>query len=140
MQQKDLDQVYRMTLTVSDIERLSDHATNIIEYAQQLRAGSAVLSAQAQKELRSMCQLTLKSAELCLQIFETQDYSRFPEAEALESQVDAAREQLVQNHIKRLMETSCEPRGGVLFCDMVTDLERCSDHAINIAAALKSEL
>ena len=87
-----------------------------------------------------MCQLTLKSAELCLQIFETQDYSRFPEAEALESQVDAAREQLVQNHIKRLMETSCEPRGGVLFCDMVTDLERCSDHAINIAAALKSEL
>ena len=140
MHPRDLDQVYRMTLAVSDIERLSDHATNVIEYAQQIRSGSAVISAQAQKELRSMCQLTLKSVELCLSIFETQDYSRFPEAEALEAQVDAAKERLVQSHIKRLMESSCDPRGGVVFCDMVTDLERCSDHAINIAAALKSEL
>ena len=87
-----------------------------------------------------MCQLTLESVELCLKIFETQDYSRFQEAEALEASVDNAKEQLVQNHIRRLMGSTCEPRGGVVFCDMITDLERCSDHAINIAAALKPEL
>jgi phosphate:Na+ symporter len=75
--------------------------------------------------------------ELCLHIFETQDYSRYAEAEALEAQVDKARERLVQNHVERFMTSNCEPRGGVLFCDMVTDLERCSDHAINIAASLK---
>ena len=140
MHPKDLDQVYRMTLTVSDMERLSDHATNIIEYAQQIRSGSAALSPDAQKELRNMCQLTLESVELCLHIFEKEDYARFEEAEALEAKVDAARERLVQNHIRRLMESACDPRGGVIFCDMVTDLERCSDHAINIAAALKSDL
>lgn len=140
MHPKDLDQVYRMTLTVSDMERLSDHATNIIEYAQQLRSGSAALSPEAQKELRNMCQLTLESVELCLHIFEKEDYARFEEAEALEAKVDAARERLIQNHIRRLMESACDPRGGVIFCDMVTDLERCSDHAINIAAALKSDL
>lgn len=140
MHPKDLDQVYRMTLTVSDMERLSDHATNIIEYAQQIRSGSAALSPEAQKELRNMCQLTLESVELCLHIFEKEDYARFEEAEALEAKVDAARERLVQNHIRRLMESACDPRGGVIFCDMVTDLERCSDHAINIAAALKSDL
>lgn len=140
MHPHDLDQVYRMTLAVSDIERLSDHATNIIEYAQQIRTGTAVLSQEAQKELRTMCQLTLQSVELSLKIFETQDYSRFHEAEALEAHVDTAKDQLVQRHIQRLMESTCEPRGGVLFCDMVTDLERCSDHAINIAAALKPEL
>ena len=84
-----------------------------------------------------MCELTLKSVELCLQIFKTQDYTRLPEAKVLEEQVDAATERLIQNHIKRFTDSSCDPRGGVLFCDMVTDLERCPDHAINIAVSLK---
>lgn len=133
----DLDQVSRMTLTVSDMERLSDHAENIIEYVAQIRSGKAALSPEARKELHAMCELTLKSVELYLQIFKTQDYTRLPEAKVLEEQVDAATERLIQNHIKRFMDSSCDPRGGVLFCDMVTDLERCSDHAINIAVSLK---
>ena len=87
-----------------------------------------------------MCELMLESATLCLSIFETQDYSRFGEAEALEEQVDNTRDRLVQSHVERFMDSACEPRGGVLFCDMVTDLERCSDHAINIAASLKMDL
>ena len=136
----DLDQVHRMTLTVSDIERLSDHAENIIEYGQQFRSGKAVISPEAQKELRSMCDLTLESVELCLDIFTTGDYERMAEAEALENKVDDARERLTQNHIQRFLDTTCDPRGGVLFCDMITDLERCSDHAINIAASLRSEV
>ena len=138
MHPSDLDTVYRMTLAVSDIERLSDHAENIIEYGAQVRAGKAVLSPVATKELRSMCEATLESVELCLRIFETGEHSRMPEAEKLEDQVDKARERLIHNHVKRLMETTCEPRGGVIFCDMVTDLERCSDHAINIATYLNS--
>lgn len=136
----DLDYVSRMTLTVSDIERLSDHAENIVEYSAQLRSGKAILSLEASKELHAMCELTLESVELCLHIFETQDYSRLLEAEELEQRVDMARENLVQNHVKRFMDSSCNPKGGVLFCDMVTDLERCSDHAINIATALKNSL
>ena len=54
--------------------------------------------------------------------------------------MDDARERLTQNHIQRFLDTTCDPRGGVLFCDMITDLERCSDHAINIAASLRSEV
>lgn len=137
MQSGDLQRVSRMTQTVSDIERLSDHAENIIEYAVQIRSGKGCLSPQATKELRAMCELTLESVELCLGIFETQDYTRLAEAMALEENVDQCREQLVQNHVERFMNSSCETRGGVLFCDMVTDLERCSDHAINIATALR---
>ena len=133
----DLDLVSRMTLTVSDIERLSDHAENIIEYVAQIRSEKVVLSQEARKELHAMCELTLKSVELCLQIFKTQNYTRLPEAKVLEEQVDTAADRLIQNHIKRFMNSSCDPRGGVLFCDMVTDLERCSDHAINIAVSLK---
>lgn len=136
MHQQDLELVYRMTLTVSDIERLSDHAENIIEYAAQVHSGAATLSHEAMKELHAMARLSLQSVDLCLEIFASEDYTRLPEAEALEDQVDQARERLVQSHIERLMDSACEPRGGVVFTDFVVDLERCSDHAINIAASL----
>lgn len=136
MHQQDLDMVYRMTLTVSDMERLSDHAENIVEYAAQIHSGKAEISADALKELRSMAELSLRSVDLCLKIFESGEHSRLPEAEELEDQVDRAREELIQHHIARLMDCACDPRGGVVFDDMVNDLERCSDHAINIAAAM----
>ena len=139
MQAKNLDQVYRMTLAISDIARISDHATNIVEYSQQLCSGKTHLSSEAEKELRVMSELTLENVELCMQIFKTQDYARLNEAEVLEDQVDRARARLASNHAKRLMESICEPTCGILFCDMITDLERCSDHAINIALSLKSE-
>ena len=139
MQPQDLELVYRMTLTVSDIERLSDHAENIVEYARQVSGGQALLSQNAERELRSMSELTLKSVELCLNIFQGGDYTRLPEAEDLEDQVDQAREKLIQSHVERFMDSTCEPRGGVVFSDMVTDLERCSDHAINIAASLRTD-
>lgn len=137
MHPQDIEKVYRMTLTVSDIERLSDHAENIIEYGAQLRGGGASISPDAMRELRSMAEITLQSVELSLKIFETQDYSSYMEAEQLEQQVDNAKERLTQSHVKRLMTNTCDPRGGVMFCDMITDLERCSDHAINIADALR---
>ena len=136
MHQTDLEYVYRMTLAVSDMERLSDHAENIIEHAGQIANGSAIISEQARKELYAMAQVTLESVDLSLQIFESRNYSRLSEAEALEDRVDRMREKLTQSHIERLVASNCEPRGGVLFNDLVTDLERCSDHAINIAAAL----
>jgi len=139
MQTKNLDQVYRMTLAISNIARISDHAAYIAEYTQQLRTGNTRLSPEAEKELRGMCELTLESVELGLQIFKSQDYSRLSEAESLEEQVDHARTRLASNHAKRLMESTCEPRCGIIFCDMITDLERCSDHAINIAVSLKPE-
>lgn len=137
MQSKNLDQLCRMTLAISSIERISDHATNIAEYAHQLRSENKKFSPEAEKELHGMCELTLESVELGLQIFKTQDYSRLSEVEALENQVDHARVRLANNHAKRLMESVCEPRCGIIFCDMITDLERCSDHAINIAVSLK---
>lgn len=136
MSPRDLSRVYRMTLVVSDIERISDHAENIVEYAAQLHSGKASISAEAMDELRELAKLCMRSVTECLSIFETEDYSRLDEAEALEDAVDKAQDRYIQNHITRLMGATCDPTGGVLFTDIVTDLERCSDHAINIAAAL----
>lgn len=136
MSPRDLNRVYRMTLVVADIERLSDHAENIVEYEAQIHAQKAKLSQEALDELRQLSDLSLQSVALCLDIFETEDFDRLPQAEALEDRVDDAQEAIVQNHVKRLMSATCDPMGGVVFTDMATDLERCSDHAINIATAL----
>lgn len=136
MSPRDLNRVYRMTLVVADIERLSDHAENIVEYEAQVRSQKATLSQEALGELRHLADLCLQSVELCLDIFSKDDFSRLQEAEDLEDLVDDTQETIIQNHVKRLMSAECNPMGGVVFTDMATDLERCSDHAINIACAL----
>lgn len=136
MTPRDLNRVYHMTLVVADIERLSDHAENIVEYEAQVRSGKATLSEDAMAELKQLAQLSLQSVDLCLSIFSNEDYDRLQEAEDLEDLVDDTQETIIGNHVKRLMNATCNPMGGVVFTDMATDLERCSDHAINIATAL----
>ena len=136
MTPRDLNRVYHMTLVVADIERLSDHAENIVEYEAQVRSGKATLSEDAMVELKQLAQLSLQSVDLCLSIFSNEDYDRLQEAEDLEDLVDDTQETIIGNHVKRLMNATCDPMGGVVFTDMATDLERCSDHAINIATAL----
>ena len=136
MTPRDLNRVYHMTLVVADIERLSDHAENIVEYEAQVRSGKATLSEDAMTELKQLTQLSLQSVDLCLSIFANEDYDRLQEAEDLEDLVDDTQETIIGNHVKRLMNATCNPMGGVVFTDMATDLERCSDHAINIATAL----
>lgn len=136
MTPRDLNRVYHMTLVVADIERLSDHAENIVEYEAQVRSGKATLSEDAIAELKQLAHLSLQSVDLCLSIFSNEDYDRLQEAEDLEDLVDDTQETIIGNHVKRLMNATCDPMGGVVFTDMATDLERCSDHAINIATAL----
>ena len=136
MTPRDLNRVYHMTLVVADIERLSDHAENIVEYEAQVRSGKATLSEDAMAELKQLAQLSLQSVDLCLSIFANEDYDRLQEAEDLEDLVDDTQETIIGNHVKRLMNATCNPMGGVVVTDMATDLERCSDHAINIATAL----
>lgn len=140
MSPRDLNRVYHLTLVVSDIERLSDHAENIIEYESQIKRGQASLSPDALDELKTLAELSLRSIDTCLSIFAAEDHDRIPEAEELEESVDELQENIIQNHVKRLMSATCDPRGGVVFTDMATDLERCSDHAINIATALAEQL
>ena len=138
MTPRDLNRVYHMTLVVADIERLSDHAENIVEYEAQVHSGKATLSEDAMNELKHLAQLSLQSVDLCLSIFADEDYDRLQEAEDLEDLVDDTQETIIGNHVKRLMNATCDPMGGVVFTDMATDLERCSDHAINIATALSA--
>ena len=133
---RDLQRLSMMMRVVSDIERLSDHAENIVEYEHQVKYDHAFLSQEALEELREMSILSLKSIDLCLEIFANDLFDLIPQAEAIENRVDDMEREYVSKHIARLMAHKCDPLGGIVFTDMASDLERCSDHAINIACAL----
>ena len=133
---RDVFRLSKMMQVVSNYERVSDHAENIIEFAEKLKNAGGQISDAAMQELRVMGDAVLETLDVSMQVFEKEDFSLLPQAEALEQRVDDMQEQYVQNHINRLMTTACDPLGGVIFTDMCTDLERCSDQAINVATAL----
>ncbi|MBQ6173237.1 MAG: Na/Pi cotransporter family protein [Clostridia bacterium] len=131
-----LGRLYRMIQAADGIERISDHAENIAEYAQQVASGEAKLSEAAFADLRSLSEYTLRSVALGLDIFEHDRFDRIPDAANLEEEVDDVKALAVAHHVERFMHDGCDPHGGVIFTDMAIDLERCSDHALNLATAL----
>lgn len=133
---KEQYQISQMMLVASDIERISDHAENIIEYQEKIKSKQASISETGLKELKMLADATVESIEVSLSVFETENYDRLDEAEKLEQKVDRLQTEIVNSHIERLMKESCNPAGGVIFTDMSTDLERSSDHGINVAWAL----
>ena len=130
------NRISQMTLVVADIERISDHAENIVEYENQVKSKNSKLSDEALEELRSLATLSLKTIAFCIDIFEHETFEKLPEAEQFEQSVDDLEKKIVNNHIQRLLNQACNPLAGVVFTNMSSDLERCSDHAINIAFAL----
>ena len=132
-----LRRISAITIAVTDIERISDHAENIIEYATRMKNKKTKLSKKAAKELKEMAENSMEEVELAIDIFTSENYENLDKIEKLEKKVDKQEKQLINHHVERLMENKCEPVAGVIFSDMVTDLERCADHAINIAYALK---
>ena len=127
----------KLTLIVSNFERISDHAENIIEYKQKIGSAKEEMSKAARKELKALSDAALKTIDLSIEIFTTENFDLLPDAEAAEDVVDNMQRDIMDKHVARLMRGKCEPAAGIIFNDMVTDLERCSDHAINIATALK---
>ncbi len=132
----DANRLSQLLLVASDIERISDYAENIAEYAVTCKTQKAVMSDTAIGELQDMGDAALKSIDYSLLIFESENADTLSKADLLEQHVDDLQTNCINAHIQRLMNEICHPVAGVIFTDMVSDLERCSDHAINIAHAL----
>lgn len=133
---RDVFRLSRMVLVVSNFERIGDHAENIMEFADRMRDAKAKISQVAKEELRAMGDAVLETIDVSMQVFDGERFDLLPRAEASEQRVDDMQAEYMRNHVDRLMEEHCDPLGGVIFTDMCTDLERCSDQAINVATAL----
>ena len=134
--EKESDEINSIITVATDLERIADHAENFAEYAQLLRDKKAKLSEDALADLKVMIDETVRMIKLCIKIFETEDFAFLEEASSIEDHIDDLQDILTDHHIERLRANICDPRGGVLYTDLVSELERCGDHAMNIAESV----
>lgn len=125
--------------TVSDIERVGDHAENLAELAEIRIRDEVAFSERAINELEQISTLAIKSFKTAIQACEFDDRSIAKEVQPMEQQVDKLEEELRARHIKRLSENKCTSMAGVVFLDTISNLERISDHASNIGNAILDE-
>lgn len=124
---------------VSDIERVGDHADNIGELAVKLKEQSLNFSEGAKKELEGIADVALECYSKAIKGYEKQDRAMATEAISLEDKVDKLEEKLRSKHMKRLAKEECNPYAGIIFLDMISNIERITDHASNIAILLLDE-
>lgn len=136
---KEEETVGMMFRVVANIERIGDHAENITEYSQIETNQKIVFSDGAFEELKNISYKTLNVYKLAIEVYDKEEFDMLPRVSELEEEIDELKDAYIEDHIKRLKSEKCNPRGGVIFTDMVTDLERCSDHAINVAYAINGE-
>ncbi|WWR15603.1 Na/Pi cotransporter family protein [Lachnospiraceae bacterium JLR.KK008] len=119
--------------TVSDIERIGDHSENIAEIADIKRKDKIQFSEKGDKDLDKMYDMTLHVFEAALEARELGSVEAAKRAQRTEEKVDKLEKDLRDKHIQRLSKGKCAPEGGVLFLDILSNLERVADHADNIA-------
>ena len=136
MSDKDVFRLSRLILVVSNFERISDHAENIIEFAAKMKSAKAVLSETAVAELKTLADAVIDNLDRAMEVFKEERFELLEETKPKEQEIDDMQERFIANHVSRLMTSACDPLGGVIFTDMCTDLERCGDQAMNIAEAL----
>ncbi len=119
--------------SIGDLERISDHAVNVLESAEELRQKKLSFSPAAQAELAVLSAAVRKILTLTEESFETADVAKAAQVEPLEQVIDLLKEQMRTRHILRMQQGACGIETGFVLCDLLTDLERTSDHCSNIA-------
>ena len=118
---------------IGDFERISDHAVNILESAEEMREKHISFSDAAQRELKIMRSAVCEILDLALEAYRNNDPRTAKQVEPLEEVVDTLKEQLRMRHILRLQNGVCTIELGFVWADLLTNLERVADHCSNIA-------
>ena len=122
--------------TLSDLERISDHALNLAESAKELKEKQITFSESAQKEFRVIFDAVREVVQLTTDAFVTDNLETAAKIEPLEEVIDLLCDEMKLHHVERLQTANCTIRQGFVFNDLVTNLERVSDHCSNIAVAM----
>ena len=130
---EDLKSIGGLFHVVNDIERIGDHATNIVEAAQTKKERGITFSKAAMKELTGMVDAVNQNIQLSLDMFMTRNDDHLKQIEEIEDRVDQMERDIQDSHIVRMTKGECSPEAGIIFNDIITGLERVCDHATNIA-------
>ena len=136
LSERDSHSVSTMLHCIGDFERISDHAVNIMESAQELHEKNLTFSAQARNELQVLIAAVSMIVDTAYQIFDKQDLNLTEDVEPLEEIVDELSKELKRRHINRLRSGECTIEMGFILTDLLTSLERIADHCSNISVCI----
>lgn len=132
--------VNNLFYSVSDIERIGDHAENLAEQAQYMVEHGLQFSTTGSDDLKSISDSVLKSFRYAIDARQNGNMEAVRKVSQYEDDVDSQEEELREKHIERLSAGECKPSAGVVFLDIISNLERVSDHAYNLAGYVKDEM
>lgn len=124
---------------VGDLERMGDHAVNIAESAEEIRQKGTVFTDASAQELQNLKNAILQILDLTQRAFCDHDLIAAETVEPLEQIVDELKEKYRSSHIRRLQKGQCTIEAGFIWSDILTNLERASDHCSNIANSVLDE-
>ncbi|WP_100406796.1 Na/Pi cotransporter family protein [Bacillus solitudinis] len=125
--------------TVRDIERIGDHIENIVELKDYEKANKVNLSERALDDLNEMFDLTISTLREAISCLDSGDIEKAKSVLAKEELIDKMERKLRKQHILRINEGKCSGSAGIVFVDIVSNLERIGDHSVNIAEAVIGE-
>lgn len=125
--------------TVRDIERIGDHMENIIELKDYQQSNKVAISDEAMADLNEMFDLTISTVKRAMESLQTGDLSIAQSVVEKEDLIDKMERKLRKKHILRVNDGICTGAAGIVFVDIVSNLERIGDHAVNIAEAVIGE-
>ena len=125
-----VSQIYH---TINDLERIGDHSENIAELALEKCNKKIEMSEDAIDEVKEMFETTLRALDLAIENYENHESINENIAEEMEERIDELEVKFRENNIKRLSSKMCLADSGVMFFDLLSNIERIGDHANNIA-------
>ncbi len=132
--------VNNLFYSVSDIERIGDHAENLAEQAQYMVKNSLDFTETGMQDLEAISGSVIKSFQYAIAARQTGNMDLVRKVSQYEDDVDSQEEELREKHSERLSSGQCQPSAGVVFLDIISNLERISDHAYNLAGYVKDEM
>ena len=133
---EDSAEVSKLLKAIGDFERISDHSVNVLESVEEIREKGIELSDGAKGELGALCSAVSEILDTTLAAFESNDIAVAANVEPLEQVIDRMKDTLRDSHIVRLRNGDCTVEAGFIWADLLTNLERTSDHCSNIAACI----
>ena len=130
------DKLMVLMNSINDIERVGDHIDNIGELAIEKIENKSVFSDEGKQELTEMFDITMKAFKHSLNALASIDYEECKIVMNYEEVSDKMYKTLRNNHIKRLNNSMCDTNSGIVFLDVISNLERIGDHSLNIAESI----